>query len=181
MRHQVINLENQSSIHVFDDVFSLRFRDHAYNFCRRSRFTLGWADTTNPEQSRYAEQFYSKYSQEDVDRLGILRELSNTAVMDLVSQREFKFAVLNCGVACDSYFVHSHPESMVILYYVNMTWQDGFHGETQFYSEDLKSITWSTPYTPGRVVVFDGHTPHTIRPQSVIGPKHRFTFALFYH
>lgn len=181
MRHQVIKLENQSDVHVFDDVFSLRFRDHAYNFCRRSNFKLGWTDSTDPEQARVADQFHSRYSREDIDRLGILEELSGTGVLDLVEGREFQFSVLNCGVCSDSYFVHSHPQSLVILYYVNMSWQDGFHGETQFYSEDLESITWSTPYKPGRVVVFDGRTPHTIRPQSTIAPKHRLTLALFYH
>jgi hypothetical protein len=68
-----------------------------------------------------------------------------------------------------------------VLYYVNLEWQDGWHGETLFYDESLKNIVFASPYIPGRIVVFDGSIPHTIRPQSYIASHYRFTFALIYN
>ena len=79
-----------------------------------------------------------------------------------------------------SNFIHSHPEKLAILYYVNLDWEDGWHGETLFYNESGKEIVFASPYTPGRVIVFDASIPHTIRPQSVIGPKFRFTLSIFF-
>jgi hypothetical protein len=64
------------------------------------------------------------------------------------------------------------------LVYVNLDWQDGWHGETLFYSESQKEIVFASPFTPNRVVVFDAKIPHTIRPQSHIAPFYRFTLTL---
>ena len=93
---------------------------------------------------------------------------------------ELKFAVVNLANTSDVNYIHAHNQSKVMLYYVNLVWNEGAHGETQFYSEDLKSIQYTTPYTPGRLIVFDADIPHTIRPQSIIGPKYRFTYAMIY-
>jgi hypothetical protein len=63
---------------------------------------------------------------------------------------------------------------------VNQEWRDGWHGETLFFSENLKEIVHAMVYTPGRVVVFDGNIPHAIRPQSIIGPQFRYTLAMVF-
>ena len=89
--------------------------------------------------------------------------------------------ILNVTTASDSHFVHAHPESKVVLYYVNQEWKDGWHGETLFYSENLKDIVHANVYTPGRVIVFDGKIPHAIRPQSIIGPQFRYTLAMVFN
>ena len=66
------------------------------------------------------------------------------------------------------------------LYYVNLNWEDGFYGETFFYnSKDLSKIEFASVYKPGRIILFDGHIPHAIRPQSIKGPKFRFTLSVF--
>ena len=180
MRHKIINPVNQPAIHVFDDVFSLNFRSRVFKFGYHSQFRLGWSDSISPEHRATNDYFHSAYSEEDIKNLGILDQLAGTAVMDVVGDRLLTGGVLNCGVSSDHYYVHCHQQSCVVLYYVNLHWQDGFHGETQFYSEDRTEITWTSPYTPGRVIVFDGRTPHSIRSQSSAAPKHRFTLALLY-
>ena len=88
--------------------------------------------------------------------------------------------ILNLSVPSDVHYTHTHQEKKILLYYLNLEWRDGWHGETHFYSEDLTSIQYSSPYTPGRLIVFDANIPHTIRPQSIIAPNHRFTLALIY-
>lgn len=46
-------------------------------------------------------------------------------------------------------------------------------------SKDLSKIEFASVYKPGRIILFDGHIPHTIRPQSIKGPKFRFTLSVF--
>ena len=66
------------------------------------------------------------------------------------------------------------------MYYVNLEWRDGWHGETLFFDESCKDIVYASPYTPGRVIAFDAKIPHTIRPQSHLASFYRFTLALVY-
>ena len=61
-----------------------------------------------------------------------------------------------------------------------MEWKQEWWGETQFLSEDLKEIIFTNPYVPGRAVWFDGAIPHTIKTQSAIAPKYRFSLSLFF-
>jgi hypothetical protein len=64
------------------------------------------------------------------------------------------------------------------LYYANLEWEQHWHGETLFYSEDLNEIDLAIRYTPGRIVVFDATIPHSIRPQSNVANNYRFTYAM---
>ena len=170
--------ENNKIIQVYDDIFDFRYRDKIYNFIKKSLFQVGWADSSMPEKSY--EFLYSEYSKEDVNKIGFLKKIENTSIMEHLKGLEYKHTKVNLSTSSDANFVHAHPEKLAILYYVNMDWQDGWHGETHFYDENGKDIIFTSPYTPGRIIVFDATIPHAIRPQSTIGPKFRFTLASFF-
>ena len=68
----------------------------------------------------------------------------------------------------------------VILIYLNQDWKLEWYGETLFYSEDLSEIIFAGLYTPGRIICFDGEVPHSIRPNSRLAPKFRYTMSLFF-
>ena len=46
--------------------------------------------------------------------------------------------------------------------------------------DNINNIAYTTPYIPGRFILFDGSIPHTIRPQSSKAPKFRFTISIFF-
>jgi len=60
---------------------------------------------------------------------------------------------------------------------VNVDWREEWAGETIFYDES-NEIIFCSPYKPGRMIVFDGTIPHTIRPQSIISPNYRFSLTI---
>ena len=76
------------------------------------------------------------------------------------------------------------PEEDIKRYYdivMKMDWQDGWYGETIFYDpDDINNIAYTSPYTPGRFILFDGSIPHTIRPQSIKAPKFRLSLSIFF-
>jgi len=181
IEHEKYFLENNKQIDVLDGVFPLSFRIAAYDFCRNSLFKIGWSDSIVPERKANDFFLHSTYSSDDLNNLGILPFLENSAVKELTEGLTLEKSILNLSVSSDVNYVHTHPEKKVVLYYANLDWREGWHGETQFYSENLKNIQFSTPYTPGRVIVFDADIPHTIRPQSSIATQHRFTLALCYN
>jgi len=176
--HTKYMLENGKELDVFDGIFPLSFRHIAYTFAKDSYFKIGWSDSDVPERKSHDYFLHSTYSETDLENLGYIKELQNSYVWDFISNYKIEKAVVNLSTPSDVNFTHVHPEDKVLLYYVNVDWQQGWHGETQFYSEDLTKVQFTSPYTPGRLILFDASIPHTIRPQSIIAPQFRFTLAL---
>ena len=167
-------------IAIYDDAFDFKFRQKAYDFCSKSIFVIGWADSPIIENQNH-RYLHSIWSEEDLERLGIIEEIKKSSVAQELENYKLEKCVLNLSTPSDCNFQHTHLQSKIILYYVNLEWKDGWHGETLFYDESLKNIVFASPYTPGRITVFDGSIPHTIRPQSSNASNYRFTLALLYN
>jgi len=174
-----MNNKKDKIIQVYDDLFDFNSRTDIYDYVRNSFFKIGWADTDILDTVKH-EFIHSAYSKEDVDKLGFFEKLKKTPVMNHIEDLEHKHTKVNLSTPSDSNFIHSHPEKLVVLYYVNLDWGNGWHGETLFYDEWGRDIIFASSYTPGRIIVFDASIPHTIRPQSIIGPKFRFTLSSFF-
>ena len=166
------------SIRIYDDVFSLNFRHELYSRAIKSSFKIGWEDNDVIENSQH-KYLHARYSAQEIDEMGVLFNLAPTPVFEEIAGHKVTRSVLNLSTPADVLFLHTHTEDKVILYYINLEWQSHWYGETLFYDEALKNIVLATPYTPGRVIVFDGKIPHTIRPQSHSAPFFRFTLTIF--
>lgn len=174
-----VNLDNGKSIKVYDNLFDLKYKQFLFNFIYTSKYTIGWADTDIPEKQQY-KNLHSQYNDEDLINCGIIKELDRVGILKEVEGLQLNRCNINLSTPSDSHFIHSHPEKKVILYYPNLEWYDGWHGETMFFEENSRDVVFTSSYTPGRIVVFDGDIPHSIRPQSTIAAKFRFTLALMY-
>lgn len=174
-----IEVDNSRKIRIYDNVFDMEYRNTLYSFVQSSMFRIGWADGTIVENKKY-QFLHSFYSNEDLSRIKLLENLEKTHVSQELVGYNFSKCVVNLSTPSDVNFVHVHPEDKIILYYVNLEWHDGWHGETLFYDESGKEVVFANAYTPGRIIVFDAKIPHTIRPQSHIAAFFRFTLALIY-
>jgi hypothetical protein len=173
-------LQGGKRLCVYDDMFDMSFRVNAFEFVSKSLFRLGWGDSQ--EESKRRHMFlHSRYSAEDVERLGMLKVISSSPAAKELDTYALSSAVVNLSTPSDCNFVHTHVEDKVLLYYVNLTWGDGWHGETLFFDEAGKEIVYASPYTPGRLISFDAKIPHAIRPQSHIADAYRFTLALIFN
>ena len=172
-------VDNGRTIRVYDDVFDMEYRHSLYSFAQSSTFRIGWADSVLAENKKY-QFLHSTYSKDDLDRLGFLSHLEQTPVANETLGFTLSNCVLNLSTPSDINFIHTHPEDKVLLYYVNLEWHDGWHGETMFYDESGKEVVFASAYTPNRLIAFDAKIPHTIRPQSHLAPHYRLTLALVY-
>ena len=165
---------NGKFILVFDNVFDLSDRFDIYNFVRRSQFCIGWQDTDLLER-RSCVYLHSKYSQDDMTSLDFFKRLKNQHLTHLINDLEWKDTTVNLSFPTNTHFSHTHND-ISCLYYVNTDWKEEWAGETLFYNESGDVVFCST-YKPGRIILFDGTIPHTIRPQSIAAPDFRFTLA----
>ena len=51
---------------------------------------------------------------------------------------------------------------------------------SEFYNETMSEAEKTVLYKPNRAILFDGNTPHSIRPSSHIAPQYRFTLGIFF-
>jgi len=168
------------TIEIHDDVFPLSVRLNTFNSALNSSFSLlDWTCTSVPERHSHNLSFFSPWSTEYVESLSILASIRNSPASHILENYELTKSILNLTTPSDVYYTHTHPEEKVLLYYVNLEWKEGWHGETQFYSDNLRDIKYTSPYTPGRLILFDGNIPHTMRPKSIIAPKFRFSLSMF--
>jgi hypothetical protein len=169
-----------NDITVFDNLFTLRDRLEAFEFIKNSYYKIGWTDSSTEEHSKYAF-LHSTYNDDDLLKFNLYSKIMNSEIGNLVAGLTRTKAIVNLSVPSDANFIHAHPEKKGILYYANINWQEGWHGETLFFDETRTRIEFASPYTPGRVIVFDSKIPHTIRPQSHIAANYRFTFSMFFN
>lgn len=172
-------LENGSRIDVFDNVFPLEVRNEIYSACVGSKYQISWESMGLLERGSYGYHLHSRLPDESISGMGIFNHLQkNEDIMNLIGGMRLKGTYINLTVATDSYHIHNDVSGKTMLYYVNPDWQDGWGGETLFWSSDLSEIVYASPFVSGRLVIFDGQIPHSVRPQSNTGPKYRFSMAM---
>jgi SM-20-related protein len=176
--HKTHSFDNYT-IETIDNVFTLDERLQMYNYYRNSSFKIGWEDTTEIEYANY-KYMHSIFENAEVDASGFTSGLLKSELgISIISKYNVKRCVLNLSKPGDFYLNHTHQEDKVLLYYGNIRWKEEWSGETLFYDDSLQNILFATPYIPGRLILFDGKMPHTIRSQSSIAPFYRFTFTIF--
>ncbi len=174
-----VEVDNGRKLRVYDNVFDMEYRHSLYSFAQNSMYRIGWADGPLVENKKH-QFLHSTYSHEDLERVELLHRLKATPVVQEMDGFNLTKCVMNLSTPSDANFVHAHPEDKVLLYYVNLDWRDGWHGETLFYDEPGKEVMFASSYTPNRLIAFDAKIPHTIRPQSHLAPFYRLTLALIY-
>lgn len=167
---------NGKKLVVFDGITSFDFRQGAYGFIKNSTYKIGFEDTA------YSNYPYicSGFTNQDVVNMGVWRELKDKPPLELVSQANLERAIVNLTIPNEPHWCHTHTNQTVMLYYANPEWKEEWGGETLFMNDDQTDIEFASIYKPGRIVVFDGGIPHTIRSPSILAPTYRFTLSMFF-
>ena len=167
---------------VFDNKVPFTVREKLLDYCTRSNFSLGWVDRPMIENDKSIPNIHSSWDNINLNESKIFPYI--TECIDetpFFTCRNIESVIVNLTRPSDVHFIHSHPNKQVALYYCNLTWEDGWYGETMFYDpNDLEKVSFTSLYKPGRIILFDGSTPHAIRPQSVSGPKYRITLSIVF-
>jgi|TARA_R110002020_G_scaffold32396_1_gene99649 Rps23 Pro-64 3,4-dihydroxylase Tpa1-like proline 4-hydroxylase len=164
-------------IKIIDDFFPNDQSQKIFQFILKSSYLIGWDDSDEPQHRAYPS-IYSSYSREEVDRIKVLPPILKKLQL---SEKHYQKCIINLTKPMDVNFIHMHSDQIVALYYANITWNPEWGGETIFYKKDRKTVDLCNPYTPNRLVIFDGKVPHTIKSQNLIGPAYRFTMSLFFN
>jgi len=168
-------------LEVFDDKIPYSERTDIWYYSINSTFKLGWQDSDDP--SKYELNLHSSWTQEQLQSINILPYIEKCiSETKWFTSRNINKIIVNLVKSDDIHYIHAHQGQQVALYYVNMDWKDGWYGETIFYNPDnINDIVFTSPYIPGRIILFDGDIPHAIRPQSSKASKFRISLSLFFN
>ena len=163
-------------IEIHDDLIPWQQKASIYDYVIKSAYRLGWHDRDDIT----VNNIYSQWTLDEFRGTGLLDVYSNiSSANDDIDVNRFVRCMVNLSKSGDYNFCHTHKGEIVFLYYVNLEWKDGYGGETLFYDEELKNANKVCSFVPGRILIFDGEIPHTIRAQSTYGPEYRFTISYF--
>lgn len=168
-------------IHIEDNAFGTAFHEHIYQYVTNSFFRIGSQDGPATLDRRNHVYIYSEYNEVDVAKIGILDKLNELELWQPYKNYTVERATVNLSVPSDTNFVHTHKDQISLIYYVNLDWKPEWAGETIFYNDNMTDIIYSSVYKPGRLLVFDGEIPHSIRAQAGSAPHYRFTLAMFFN
>ncbi len=179
MNTKLITTKSGKSIFVYDNLFTYNERIRFYQFMRSSSFRIHNSDGIN---AYLRNQFYSQYSVQDVDNLGI-KDTEGYKRLDTIhkfSQRDLIQSRVNCTTPHEQcgYHIDYSKGSSTFLYYGNLKWDLTWSGQTIFGSEDLNEIEYASFFIPGRVIVFDGSIPHMIVPPNMYAEEVRLSFSI---
>lgn len=180
MEKQILSLNNQRKIHLYDDLFDYTTRSDFYRFCTTSLFKIDGSDNQQLEFKEHLS-LVSIYNRFDVERFGILNLIPDDIKDNFgISLDTMLHAMINLCTPLDRFHVHSDnstPTGVTLLYYCNVTWNVEWGGDTLFLDETCSNIEFTSQYKPGRLVIFDSRIPHLIRPSTTLSPYYRFSFA----
>ena len=108
-------------IEVYDNLVPFHIQQKIYYMTVKSHYELGWGDRDDISQERL--NIYSLWSLDDLKRSGLDAYVENIQSFD-----KYKRTVVNLTKPCDYHYKHTHHESTIVLYYVNLVWREGWDG-----------------------------------------------------
>jgi|TARA_R110002153_G_scaffold213835_1_gene366389 hypothetical protein len=166
-------------VKVFDNTLMEDAREQIYMFCTTTTYSIGWGDNSTFETRQYPCLHHTLTKKEWKD-LGFLENMVNTDLITELEGLKFDSATINLSFPSSINFPHTHGGSTVLVYDINPDWKNEYYGETIFYDDTMQEATKSVLYKQNRSILFDGITPHSIRPTSHIAPQYRFTLGMFF-
>ena len=167
-------------IYIVDDFFDYSEKFKFYTFALNSQFKFNRGNSNLPEDKVNKYQLASVYNDELLREFGLFKKIKNI----LSSLSLDNFFIGNSKVnACNSFDVYDYhidclnPTSMSILYYLNMTWNSEWEGDTKFSYLNSDEVFYSSNFKPGRIIIFNSCIPHKSSPPSTKAPFTRFSFS----
>lgn len=165
---------------IIDNAYSAADRERMFNFVKRSLYKIGWDDNNWDDVVGQQRILYSDYSEEDVEKIGVLNCHNSPRITELINGRKPNKVVINLAEPANTFMPHTHPSNEVFLYYCNPRWNTEWAGETLVYSQHESEAEYAISYRPGRVLWLNKGVMHSVRPPSNACPEYRFTLAAFF-
>ena len=179
MKHDTKKLSSGQTVDIFDDMYDFDEIVKFAVFFQNSFFKLEGKATPLLEETYYPPTWKSIYSPSDIDNLGIFNNPNIRSINEIIGDRKFVTAWVNCFTPCSIAYYHTDSlkidNGKTFLYYGNTEWRREQGGETMLYNSQMNPEI-VIEYKPNRVVVYDSDIPHKPLQHLPASTPYRFTF-----
>lgn len=167
-------------IETYDNFLTPPESTNLFNLIMNSNFKIGWDDSDELQHKAFPN-LHAEYNLLDIQKTKLLEPVLDKLKNKNIGMNNYIKCIVNLTKPMDVNFIHNHDKQIVALHYSNITWNPEWGGETVFYKDNKKDILFSSPYTPNKLIIFDGEIPHTIKAQNILGTSYRFTTSIFFN
>lgn len=171
---------NGKHIKVFDNIFANHERMYMYEFLVHSAYYVQRSSFAIPERSSVHKTLKCDFSLKDILSFKFFK---NKSILEYIKTNNLRIerCYTNLCTASDIYQYHVDTDTETCptgLYYANIEWDPTWEGETHFSDDSMTDIIFSSSFTPGRLVIFDGTIPHKSSQPAPSAEYYRFVFTI---
>ena len=108
---------------IFKNIFNHGKAEFIYNNAISANYKIGWNDSTDLHAAQYP-CLHSTLEEKDAHNLDILPQIQQLGLQSQFAPSFKKMnitkAVINLTKPGDVHFIHSHRDTLVVLYYINL-------------------------------------------------------------
>ena len=171
---------DNKELHIEDNFFDWSFHNWLYSYVAQlNNYAIGFGDTDVFDRAAH-QYMTADFAIQHLEETNLFEHIYKTEFADKIKNRQLVKATINSSTASQANFPHCDCDSFTMIYYMNLDWKPEWAGETVFFNENTTEIELASIYKPNRAILFDGHIPHQLRPQSILSPNFRFSLAMFF-
>lgn len=175
----------ENNVQVFDNVFPRHIHNNLQNYVQNSLYKCGHTSNKLGKYSDRSARFVSYLNKSD-----ILNLLYNMGLFSCIQQigkhlgQDIFIKACYIGHYDKTTFSDSHvdsyyPNTITILIYPNLYWEDEWAGDLKIYNDTPESnIDKVISFSAGRVVVLDSRIRHKVMPLSPVAESSRYSIAI---
>lgn len=169
----------ENDIKVLDNIFPYRYHQSLFNYTINSRYTPNHGSNPFSKEKDFTTRFSSQLNKNDFFNTGLIPyigRIANEIGQDLFLTKYY-IGHYSKSTSTDAHTDTSGPNTITILIYPNVEWEDIWAGDIKFYSDD-SPFHRTVDFKPGRVIVFDSTIRHKVMPLSSLAEIDRFSFSI---
>jgi Rps23 Pro-64 3,4-dihydroxylase Tpa1-like proline 4-hydroxylase len=169
----------ENDIKVIDDLFPYNYLFSLYTKTVNSRYTCHHVSDRFSKDANFTSRFSCILSKDDFINTGLIpymQKIANGLGQDLFLF-EYYIGHYTKSTTSSSHVDNTKPDTITILIYPNIEWEDIWAGDIKFYSED-SPFNKTVEFKPGRVIIFDSRIRHKVMPLSSMAGLDRFSFSI---
>lgn len=163
------------NITIYDDVFSHDDQRKMFVCCIQAEYDMS---DNYMEKGQRCDYEITSQMWENPGASMFFNLLSSSAPYYDFKGRALHRSIVDFGTG-DRYGCYIHKNHDIVLYYANVKWDDEWGGETLFYDKE-NNLICVIPYTPNRMVVFDGDIVYRFNGLSRTAPKYNINVSTFF-
>lgn len=168
------------NVFIFDDYIDTASLNYLWKYATQSNYIHGFSSGIHYREND--QRLVCELSRKEILELPLIDSIKRVSKeLDTdIFLGDYYFSVYNKGTTAYPHTDGYVENSMTILIFCNMYWEEMWGGDLKIYQkqESGQYLNRVIDFVPGRIVVFDSRIEHKVLPLSSLAKNDRFSLAI---